>query len=839
VSLVNMLHLYRVRVRARLVQELFAIVGIAAGVALLFASQVASQSLHSSVAELSHGITGRASLQLLARDPHGMPQALLDRVKAIPGVRVAAPLLEASGQASGPKGSRSVELVGADASLKALGGALVQHTELQPFAGIGAVLLPAPLAEQVGVTHFGREVTLSFYGRSERAPLYEQLRERQIGGLVQSPIVVAPLAFAQELTGVGARVSRILLAPASGARVPVRAALERLAAGRLNVQDTGYDERLFAKAAAATNQSTQLFALISALVGFLFAFNAVLLTVPQRRRLIGELRREGYASPDVVVVLLLDSLVLGLLACVLGLGLGQELSLHLFGENPGYLGSAFAVGSQRSVGWQSVATALGGGMLAAVVAVLSPLRDILSGGQLAGGDTGRRAGGPSLDRRLALAGLCCLAGAIAILRWAPGLAMLGMLALIVALLATLPLALTLALGLLRALARLIAGAVGHVAAMELGAARSRAIGVAATGAVAVFGAVAIQGAHADLLAGLHSASRGENAFTDLWVSPPGAYNLLRTAPFDDAHREAIAALPGVRAVRPYRGSLLDWGARKVWVIAPSPYATQLLPASQILVGAPSKASARVRAGGWAVFSKALADERHLHIGQPVELPSPVPTTVRVAALSTNIGWAPGAVILSAAQYARAWGSDATSADNVLLAPGASTSQVQRGIQQILGRSSGLAIQSAAAHEAEQNELSRQGLQRLTQIATLILAVAVLAMAAAIASMLWQRRPRLAKLKLEGFSTGTLWRTILLESVLLAGIGSTAGGLLGLFGQRLLDQALSHVLNYPVEVSFAWLPALVSVAIVTGAAVAILAIAGLSAVHVPASTAMEE
>ena len=118
-----MLHLYRVRVRARVVQEIFAVVGIAAGVALLFASQVASQSLSSSVAQLSHGIVGNASLQLLARDPHGMPESLLGEVRQIAGVRVAAPLLEASANASGPQGSRSVELVGADSSLRKLGGA--------------------------------------------------------------------------------------------------------------------------------------------------------------------------------------------------------------------------------------------------------------------------------------------------------------------------------------------------------------------------------------------------------------------------------------------------------------------------------------------------------------------------------------------------------------------------------------------------------------------------------------------------------------------------------------------------------------------------------------------
>jgi putative ABC transport system permease protein len=835
----NLLHLYRVRVRARLVQEIFAVVGIAAGVALLFASQVASQSLSSSVAQLSHGITGRATLQLLARAPQGMPQALLGQVRAIRGVRVAAPLLEASAQATGPKGSESVQLVGADSSLRDLGGALVRHTELEPFAGIDAVLLPAPLARHLGVTKFGREVTLKLYGRTERAPLYEQLHERQIGGLEASPIVVAPLFFVQEMTGLTGSVSRILIAPAAGMEGQVRQALVRLAAGRLNVQSTSYDERLFAKAASASNQSTFLFAVISALVGFLFAFNAMLLTVPQRRRLIADLRRDGYTPRTVIAVLLSDAIVLGVLACVLGLALGQELSIHLFHSNPGYLGSAFAVGTQRVVGWRSVAIAAGGGMLAAVVAVLSPLRDIVSRDPLAAIAPREAAAAGRADVRTALGGVLCLAAASAILLGAPRLAIAGMILLVAALLLVLPLALDVALALLMRLARMHTGAVAHVAAMELRAARARAIGVAATGAIAVFGAVAIQGAHADLLQGLENAARDENAFTDLWVSPPGAYDLLRTAPFDPSQQAKLERLPGVRAVRVYRGGLLDWGERKVWVIAPPVGASPLLPPSQILAGSIAQATARVRAGGWLVLSQALAAEHHLRIGASVTLPAPVPTRLRVAALSTNIGWAPGAITMTAADYARAWGSADASAYNVLLAPGVSGARVAGEIARALGPSSGLAVQSARAHAGEQNALSRQGLQRLSQIATLILVVAVLAMAAAIANMLWQRRPRLAKLKLEGFPRGELWRTVLLESLLLLAVGCLAGAALGLYGQQLLDRALANVINFPVVYSIAAVSALLSLAIVTTAALAIVAIPGYLAAGVPPAVALQD
>ena len=731
-----------------------------------------------------------------------------------------------------------MQLIGADASLRTLGGALVKHTELEPFAGIGAVLLPSSLARQIGVTKFGREVTLALYGRRSQAPLYEQLGPGKIGALSASPIVIAPLAYAQEAAGLPGRVSRILVAPRPGQGAAVRRALLALAAGRLNVAPTSYDEELFAKAASASNQSTALFAVISALVGFLFAFNAMLLTVAQRRRLIAELRRDGYTPGDVTRVLTLDAVLLGIAATAVGLLLGQELSVHLFRENPGYLGSAFALGSQRVVGWQAFALAIAGGMLAALVAVLSPLRDIRSRDPLAAISVRERSRSARANRAAVAGGLLCVLIATAILLTAPKLAIGGMLALIAGLLLLLGVALDGAVGLLGRLARRVTGAVGHVAAMELAAARSRAVGVAATGAVAVFGAVAIQGAHADLLKGLQNAARDENAYTDIWVVPPGGYDLLRTAPFPGTLSARLQKLAGVKEARVYRGALLDWGTRRVWVIAPPPAADPLLPGSQILEGNITKARREVLSGA-VVLSGALAAELHAHIGSTIRLPSPVPETVRVAAISTNIGWAPGAMIMGAGYFARRWGSGAASAYNVLVDPGTPVARAAGEIRAALGPGSGLSVQTAAAHEAEQNALSRQGLDRLTQIATLILAVAVLAMAAAIGSMLAQRRPRLAKLKLEGFARAELWRTTLLESALLVGTGCLAGALFGLYGEQLLDRALANVINFPVVHSLALIPAILSVLVVALAALAIVAIPGYIASGVSPAVALED
>ncbi|HEV3323153.1 MAG TPA: FtsX-like permease family protein [Solirubrobacteraceae bacterium] len=840
-KLLNVLHLYRVRLRARALQEMFAIVGIAAGVALLFASQVASSSLSSSVAQLSKGIVGNATLQLLARDAQGFEAGMVAQVRHLPGVRVAAPLLEANAEISGPKGSESVELVGADSSFSKLDGTLVRKTKLEGFSGFGALVLPAPLGQKIGITKgFGSEATIKVAGHVEHAPLYSLLHASQIGPLVSSPIAVTTLEFAQEMTGLHGRVSRVLVEPAPGAEASVRTGLERLAGGRLNVEPANYDETLFTKAAAATNQSTALFAVISALVGFLFAFNAMLLTVPQRRRLIADLRRDGYPPQTVIGVMMFDALVLGVLACVLGLALGQELSIHLFHSNPGYLSSAFAVGSQRVVSAQSVAVAVAGGMLAASVAVLSPLKDIVSRQPLAAITDKDGAGTLSGTRWLALGGAVCLAAATAVLLAAPKSAVLGMVFLVGALLLLLPIPLNAMLALVRRIAPGITSAVPHVAVMELRAGRARAVAIAATGAVAVFGSVAIEAAHGDLLHGLENAAHDMNAFTDVWVSPAGSYNLLRTTPFTPTDRAKLASLPGVSAVRLYRGGLLDIGERRVWVIAPPREASPLLPASQIVEGNVARAEAEVRAGGWAVVSQAIANEHHLHIGEPFALPTPIPSTFKVAAIGTNIGWAPGAIVMNADAYARAWGSADASAYNVLLSPGVSQAQGRREIEHALGgSSSAFAVQTAEEHAAQQRALSRQGLERLTQIATLILIAAVLAMAAAMGNMVWQRRPRLAKLKLEGFPRAELWRTILLESLLLLGVGCVSGAVFGLYGQQLLDRALANVVNFPVVYSFGIVVALASLALVTAAAVAIVAIPGYIAAGVPPAVALQD
>jgi putative ABC transport system permease protein len=845
----------RLRVRVVLVQELLAVLGLAVGVALLFSSQVAGTSLNHSVSRLYRDVVGNMQLQLQARGPRGFPEALLSEVRQIPGVVQAQPVLDEQAEVIGPSGRASVELLGAPPSFAHHLRELPGHLTAEQVVHQQELGLPAPVASAIGASGSLQPVEIQVGTHVSSTLVGAVLEERNIGDLVYSPVAIAPLGYAQQLSGNVGLLTRIFVQVRPGREAQVRTALIRLAAGRLNVEPADFDATLFATAAASTNQSAGLFAAISALVGFMFAFDAMLITTASRRDLIAEMRENGATRSRTIQTLLFDALILGTAGCALGLLLGDLASIVLFGANPGYLSFAFPVGLQRVVIWQSVAISVAAGVLAAAVGVLVPLRGELSrplrrppiagpaltptphsapreGGESApaGQSSGARS---SWFLSTVAGGLVCLALTTIILVFDPAGAIVGIASLVLALLLLLaPLFDIVTTGFDRVQRRLFSAATRQ-ALIELRnpATRTRSLAIAATGAIAVFGSVAIEGARGNLQSGLDQTAGRLIRVADVWVSVAGSTNTLATTPFAPSSAARLEALRSVRSLAIYRGSFLNIGDRRVWVVAPPSSSPAPIPAGQVVSGNFSLAQARLRGSGWVVLSRAIADQHHLHVGGSFTLPSPKPTTFRIAALSSNIGWSPGAVIMSSADYARAWESSEASAYNIDLRPGVSPAQGAAEIRRALGLHSGLTVETASQRELRWGAGSRQGLSRLSQIALLVLLAAALAMAGAIGAMIWQRRAQLAYDKRQGYPRGVLWRALMYESGLMLIAGCSIGAVFGLYGQLLGSHYLQRVTGFPIVFSVGVWVALWSVALVSGAAAAIVAIPGYFATGV--------
>lgn len=832
---------YRWRLREHGAQELLAAVGIAVGVALLFGVLLANASLTGSAAQLIHGIQGSARLQLAARSADGYDERIAQVASGLPGVEHAAPLLRGNVAVVGAHGARrAIQLVGVTPALAGLGGAQTRDFGPGGLRLSTGITLPSGIASAIGVRS-GQPVTLLADGQARRVLVGSVLTSGTIGSLADSPVGIALLPIAQGLLDKPGRVTQVVIQPKAGADAQVAHELRQLASGRLSVLPADAELRLLDLAAQPNEQSTVLFAM----VGVLLAVNAMLLTIPERRRFVAELSTQGFDPKQVLLILAFEALLLGSLASLAGLALGDVLSRTLFDRVPAYLAFAFPIGTQRIVTASTVLLAFGGGLLATVVASLPPALDLRPGRALDAvfRETGESEAGESMTPRIVRTafaiGCAIVLGSTLMVLVAPNFPLLAGVALALASLCFIPAAFSGAAHVLGRISRRISGSMLPIAVMELRATTTRSIALAGVGALAVYGSVAVEGAHHDLVRGLDGNFGQFLATTDLWVTTGG--DDLTTNSFKAPGLEArIAHAPGVASVRAYQGGLLDDGNRRLWIIARAPNDRGMIPASQLRDGDLAQATERIRQGGWAAISDVFAKSGNLHVGERFTLPTPAGVTaLRVAAITTNLGWPPGGVILNARDYRRGWSTADPAALQVDLERGVSPAAGKRTVERELGPDSGLRVQTLAERQAQYAGLSRQGLVSLTQLSTLLLLAAALAVAAALSAAVWQRRTRLAALKIQGFDQWQLWRSLLLEGAIVLAIGCAIGAALGIFGHALASRYLQTTTGFPAPFSIAGVQLASTPALVGGIALLAVAVPGWLAARVPASASFQE
>lgn len=841
-----LVYLYGRRLRAHRMQELLAGVGVAIAVALVSAAMIANGSIAGSAAQVVHAVIGPASLQLRARGPDGLPEGLLARVEALPGVAQAAPVLEQTATIVGPDGHRAtVNLAGTDVSLALLNG-LARTLPLAAFApgGIGLSRTTADELQMSADSASKAEVTVELRGTSHRLDVAAVLGPEAAGALSQARVAVLPLNHLQQIAGLPKRLSRILVKTAHGRETLVREELTALAGGRATVSAADEDAVQLRQALRPSDQASAFFAAISGLLGFLFAFNAMVLTVPERRAAIADLRLIGTKRLAIVQIVVFQSLCLGIVASLAGLLVGYALALGVFHQSTGYLAEAFTLGTGTVVGVEPLLVSLGSGLLASFLASAVPLLDLRRGRALDAvyfedGSPGN-ALGHQAQRRLASAAVSLLALTAAVFLLLPSLALVACGTLALATVMVVPLAFAGVLRLGAAIAhRYQALTTLQVALTSLRAATLRSLALAATGAVAIFGGVALGGARDDLLRGIDGFSHSYAADAAVWVGSPG--DNQATIPFkpgDLARR--IAAIPGVAAVERFQGGFLELGDRRVWMIARPPGADRHVLASQLVEGSYTQVARRLAEGGWIAVSKQIAQQYHVAVGGVLTLPTPAgDVPFRLAATTTNLAWSPGVIFLSSADYSRYWESEAVTALGVQLRSGAQPAGVRHAIAAALGPRSGLEVATAGAREARIDSLTNEGLSRLGEISTLLVIAAVFAMAAALGSSIWQRRRALAALRLSGVSAPRLRRILLMESLLMLGAGCVTGGLAGICGQFVIDGYLKNVTGFPVARLAGSGRPLEILALVVLAAVAIATVPGWSASRVPPTLALDE
>ncbi|MDO8185793.1 hypothetical protein Q5424_00940 [Conexibacter sp. JD483] len=811
------------------------------GVGIICAMLISMTSISAGAREIMTSIAGTAQLQLTARSADGVDERLVTRIRAVPGVVTAAPLLEQ--RATIRYGDRrvGVQLVGVTAAVGDLDG-ITSGPLLTGLLSVPQLFLPRAVADAAGVPDRGEPVVrVETRGLTHAVAVSDVLDEPVLGPLAAAHIAGTPLARAQAWAGLPHRVSRILVRAAPGQEAAVRTHLERLAGDALQVGTVDDELALLRRASAPNDQATGLFAAIGLLVGLLLSWMAAALTLPERRRAIIAHAEHGLPRSRIAQTILFPALLLGLISGALGVGAGVLLTHAAAHDAPGYLAFAWPLSSSQPLTPAIVAASIAAGVLISVLAAALPLLELR-------GDPVRRALeadhdpgetiAPTLQKRFSGLSVVAIAAAAIIAIAAPSLTVLAVVLLALGTLALIPALFCAMLAIVAAWPRRDREGVSLEAVRELRSTGVRAVALCATAAIAVFGAVAVDGARMNLLNGLYEDYEQYTASGDIWITGHGDDLALQPLLL---RSDQLADLPGVATARAYGGGFTDIGDRRVWIQARDAADSPIIPPSQLQRGDLAHASAQLRAGGAITLSRQLADSAGVTVGDPYPLQTPTGRRVyTVAALTTNLGWGPGAIIMPRRDYAEAWQTASPTAIEILTRPGTAPQHVIAEIRDTLGPelAAGVRIQTAAQRNAAANDVARAGLARLRQIAIILVAGAGLALGAALATTIWQRRPTWAARAFHAFPRRLAARLILLEGLLILGTGCLVGALAGLAGHWMLGRWLEATTGYPAPFSIAPVSAAVPCAILLLIALIVTAIPADRAIRAPLKLALE-
>ena len=341
--------------RARPLRAFLSMVGVALGVAVLFAGLATNAGIDASVDSTVHGLVGRADLRVVALGEGGLSAETVKIIGSTPGIAVAAAALErrtylqaaVPGAVPGAVGAAlppPVTVLGVDPAAEAL-----LH-DLPLVAGSPLIDPDAPnalitqgLAARDGL-HVGSPLTVQ--GASDPV-IYRVIGILAGDGPVTGAFgrtMVVPLRTAQAAFGLTG-VTRVDIGLAGGTEASaVSRDLESRLVTEPYVLSTPRDLAATLGASTADFQATTaLIAAIALFVGAFLIFNTLSMTVGERIREVGLLRAAGATRSQVTWFMLTQALVLGVIGSLLGLTIGALLAAGIVA----YVGTIGSVTLQR------------------------------------------------------------------------------------------------------------------------------------------------------------------------------------------------------------------------------------------------------------------------------------------------------------------------------------------------------------------------------------------------------------------------------------------------------------------------------------------------------------
>ena len=389
-------------------------------------SRAFDQAFASTTREADVVVRGASAFDPGFADPGGgafaeqppVPEDLLELVEGVDGVATATGEVSGYAQLIDPNTGDPIETMGAPTigvSWNPMSGGLEVRSGEPP--GPNEVAVDAGTAERYGF-RIGQPIEVILVGPTRSFTLSGTVGIGELEGLGGSTLTVFEPGTAQEVFDrVGEFDAITVVGEEDVSTAVLRAAIERVLAD-------GYEAVSASTVAAETADEIQeglgffrtgllVFAFVSLFVGAFIIFNTFNIIVTQRTRELGLLRALGASRRQVQISVLAEAVVIGLVASVVGIGLGLLLSFGLRA-----LLDAFGAGLPTTGAVVLPRTLLVGVAIGTVVTVVAGVAPARRASRVSPIEALRESeGGPtaSLRRRVIVGGVVTVIGVAALL----------------------------------------------------------------------------------------------------------------------------------------------------------------------------------------------------------------------------------------------------------------------------------------------------------------------------------------------------------------------------------------------------------------------------------------
>ncbi|MGH8644612.1 MAG: FtsX-like permease family protein [Gammaproteobacteria bacterium] len=779
-------------------QIFLAVIGVALGVGVVVAIDLASTSATAAFTYSTEAVVGKATHRVVG-GAQGLDEKLYTRLRLHQGFSGLRPVVEGYVTLD-TRAGHHLRLLGIDplAELsfdndRYFGAALEERGMFfELMAQPGRMLLSNSTTHRLDLA-VGQELTVIVGTKRSTLRLVGFATARdgiQREGL--DDLIIVDIATAQEVLGMEGRLSHIDFTEQKSFRKRLPD-LDRALPKNARLIEIGAQQRSVRNMARAFYSNLSALSLLALLVGSFLIFNTISFMVVQRRELIGSLRALGVTRAQVFSLILLEAVVLGTCGTLIGALLGTALAKVLLGLIARTVNDFYFPVSVTQLAFSAWVYAKGAlvGMCATSLAAALPAWEAARvAPRIALGRSHLERRSVTLVRRAAPIGVLGIIVGLGIIHFSDRslvLGISGLFALLLGYTLITPLLMVALMHLMQPVLGRWWGILGRLPARLVTAALSRT----AVSVGALMLAVATTIGIALMIASLRNAVGHwlqDILRADLYVSIPSEAAPGSSAYIDHSFLARIRAMPGVQAVSSVRRVQLQTYREPVEIVvyemAPASYAAfRFTDADPI---PPWKAFHQ----GAVIVSEPFAYHGRLKPGSQLKLPTDAgERTFLVAGVFTSYGSDRGVIAMERNQFDRYWRAPGYSALGIYAEPEADLANLRERIR-LLAVGYPLEINNSRAIRESSMQIFDQTFL-ITEVLRLIAGIiAFVGVLSALLALQLERSKHLAILRAIGLTPRQLWSLVLTETALM---GSVAG-LLALPAGSLMGLVLVQVIN---------------------------------------------